>query len=428
MLSYRFPPVKTPGTVRLRNFYTEAKTYFETRYVLTSSNRSLMIQDEGLAADTPHLETLSTLDLRCFHLKRSGRNTLSSATKQRPEMQVLSKLSDSFPFNLLWGDGGLVYILAGYRRGKQLVEQEGITHLFSSFRPYSDHAIAWLLKRRFPKLVWIADFRDLHVNRAISNVYLPGIQHWFNRQILRQADVVTTVSQGLAHSLQRYHSRVYVLPNGIGEVPEKLPELKLPPKFTIGYTGSVYPELQDARPLLQALRLLIDEDCIDPKQMQLVVAGKDGAIWRQWVKEFGLEELLIDLGFVSRREALALQRQSHLNLLLTWSMGKDQGVLTAKLYEYLAARRPVLGVVKGHCDEELEKVFSSLDHSCLFYTATASPTLPADFLMPHYQRWQSGKTPEPALDTAALSNYSWNTTIAMFMEELGIEPEKIKYK
>jgi len=48
--------------------------------------------------------------------------------------------------------------------------------------------------------------------------------------------------------------------------------------------------------------------------------------------------------------------------------------------------------------------------------------------MPHYQRWQSGKTPEPALDTAALSNYSWNTTIAMFMEELGIEPEKIKYK
>ncbi len=416
-ISYYFPPVKVVGALRLYHIYRELSKTLPAPWVLSSSNRRRFAQEPTLELHPERLIELPTWDLRRATLRRKSGNPahLSRQYKTNHWVRRLRKLSDSFPFNLLWGDGGLVYILEGYRRGVQLVEQEGITHLFSSFRPYSDHAVAYLLKRRFPQLVWVADFRDLHVNRALDNVYWPERQHRFNRRILQRADVVTTVSQGLARSLQQYHPNVYLLPNGIGDLPADLPTLDLPPKFTIGYTGSVYPRLQDARFLLSPLQRLIREDRIDRNKIQLAVAGKDGATWRQWLREFQLDDLLLDLGLISRPEALALQQHSHLNLLLSWSLGADQGILTAKLYEYLAARRPILGMVKGNPDPELEAIFDRLVHSSLFYTGDLNAGTIDSFLLEHYRNWERQGQPLFSIEKRDLKAFSWETHMDAFI-------------
>ncbi|MCS6841315.1 MAG: hypothetical protein NZ701_11090, partial [Roseiflexus sp.] len=44
------------------------------------------------------------------------------------------------------------------------------------------------------------------------------------------------------------------------------------------------------------------------------------------------------------REALAQQRAADVLLLLLWNDPRERGVYTGKLFEYLGARRPILGI------------------------------------------------------------------------------------
>lgn len=75
-------------------------------------------------------------------------------------------------------------------------------------------------------------------------------------------------------------------------------------------------------------------------------------------------------GQVPRETAIAQQRKAQILLLLTWNNTQEKGVYTGKLFDYLAARRPILslgytggGVIKElldqtqagvHCSNEAE--------------------------------------------------------------------------
>ena len=54
------------------------------------------------------------------------------------------------------------------------------------------------------------------------------------------------------------------------------------------------------------------------------------------------------------KATLRIQKESHINLLLTWSHQKQKGILNAKLFEYLGAGKPIFAVVDGPLDEELK--------------------------------------------------------------------------
>ena len=67
---------------------------------------------------------------------------------------------------------------------------------------------------------------------------------------------------------------------------------------------------------------------------------------REWAESLGLGDRLELHSYVSRREALALQRDSDaLLLLIPEAGGRGQGVLSGKVFEYLAAERPILAAV-----------------------------------------------------------------------------------
>ena len=241
----------------------------------------------------------------------------SAKTKSSPFAQFISKLVHSFPFNIFLADGGLTYILGGFFEGKKLIRKNSIEVIFSSYKPYSDHLICFLLKKWNPNLVWIADFRDLHVDEIRQNILFPSVQKWFNRQILKKADVVTTVSNGLGEKLKQYHSNIYILRNGIPTASFKKQKQDFYKKFTLAYTGSIYPELQTAELLFKALEKLILEKKIDKKSIQLIYAGKEQAVWEKWIHQFNLQEINTSHGFLPKIKAQEIQQRSHVNLLLS---------------------------------------------------------------------------------------------------------------
>jgi glycosyltransferase involved in cell wall biosynthesis len=75
-------------------------------------------------------------------------------------------------------------------------------------------------------------------------------------------------------------------------------------------------------------------------------AGDFRAADREYAESLGLGDRIELLGDVSRRRSLELQRDSEaLLLLIPESGGRGRGVLTGKIFEYLAAERPILAAV-----------------------------------------------------------------------------------
>lgn len=421
ILYYNFPPVKVPGAVRIHHFYQAALPWFERIYALAASNRRYFLQDPSLETGCRNIIEVPTWDLRRLMMKKKARNApfVSSSLKERPIVRWARRLIDGFPFNILIGDGGLVYILLGYWRARHLIQQEGITHIFSTFRPYSDHLIAHLLKRRFPHLFWIADFRDLHIDPLRKNVFWPAFQRWCNRRILRRADLVTTVSEGLKQHLKELAPRVYVLRNGMGAVTDRSVPVEESDQFTVVYTGALYEGQRDPAPLFIAISELVNKKCLDPSKISLMYAGPDGQAWLQSARQAGIEYAVSSLGIISRQEALQLQCRAHLNLLLTWASPGIGGVLTGKLFEYLQAGRPILALVNGSRDPELEEILGHWQENGVFYSE--GPELPAmleQFLLRHYRIWEGTEKEIIPLDRNYLEQFSWPHQMRKLMDVL----------
>src|SRR5207244_5681945 len=67
---------------------------------------------------------------------------------------------------------------------------------------------------------------------------------------------------------------------------------------------------------------------------------------REWAESLGLGNRLELHPYVPRRQSLALQRDSDaLLLLIPEAGGRGKGVLSGKVFEYLAAERPILAAV-----------------------------------------------------------------------------------
>jgi hypothetical protein len=419
MLSYYFPPIKSVAVLRGYYLHLELKKYFSAVHVLTTSNRK-RLQQEPLPLQADSLLIVPTLDYRTITNLGKKRRTHFSEEKKKGWVRWLLNVNNSFPFNLLIGEGGLVYILCGFFQAVRLVRQRQLSHVYSSFMPYSDHVIAWLLTLFFPKkITWIADFRDLHVDPIYRHVILEKFQHRVWRTLLSRASLVTTVSEGLAKHLRHYHPKVHVMRNGIGHLnftPQKpLPKAE---KFTIAYTGSMYKDERDPSIFLEALRQLLAQGLIPESRLQLRYAGKDSATWCFFTKKYSLEHLLLDEGLVSFENSATIQQNAQINLLLTSSHPELAGVVTGKFCEYLAAGRPILLLINGTQDAEFEDIFEKIKAGIVVYTHEDSIPIVRQFLIEKFCEWQKAGIVARQISSEALAPFMWKNLVKKLMDAL----------
>jgi hypothetical protein len=161
-----------------------------------------------------------------------------------------------------------------------------------------------------------------------------------------------------AETLSELHrdKRTFAIPNGFD--PEQVSTgAKLTEKFTITYAGGLYHGRRDPEILFQALSELISEKTVDPQRVSVRFYGPVEYWLDQEIRDHGLEEVVTQNGSVPREVSIAKQRESQMLLLLSWNDPRERGTFTGKVFEYMAARRPILGVggPKGVVSELLQK-------------------------------------------------------------------------
>ena len=427
-LLYYFPPIKSIAVNRNWMIFKHLSLFFDKSWVFTTANNRFLPQ-EAVDTEGVAVQALPTFDYRTLAHWRQGTKRsdmhFAETTKSQPWVQYAIRWLNSFPLNLLFHEGGLVYTIVGVWRAYFLIKKQGITHIYSSFRPYSDHFTAFLLKKIFPHLVWIADFRDLHIDPLYNMVVGNRFQHACNRWLLQSATVVTTVSEGLATHLKAYNPRVFALRNGL-IFPQKSVDTEGGDfeKFTICYTGSMFLDERNPALLLAVVRHLADQNAIDPTQFQIVYAGKDANIWSDWIKKYNLEVFFESKGLVSGHEARQLQQKSHINLLLTSALPHYGGVMTGKFFEYLAVEKPILVLINGAQDPEFERFVNTFRAGIVAYNDRSFEAVLA-FVKQHYDDWQQHGQLRHRPHTEALKTLEWPSVMADFIEKTQILHEKI---
>ena len=230
----------------------------------------------------------------------------------------------------------------------------------STSGPYTTHRIASKLKYERRAARWVADYRDLWSDNHIFpglfpfNYYEPFLE----RRLLRNADCLTTVSDPLAATLRRRHpgKNIAVIENGFD--PDDLANLSgersLPDDgiFRIVYTGTFYPRSTDPEPLFRAIRSLPD---ILRNRLEVLFFGPPSAELASLIEKHHVGRWVKQHGFVSRENALRLQRDAHALLFLPWK--DSDGILTGKIFEYLYSRTPIIAV-GASSDDTVKRLIS----------------------------------------------------------------------
>jgi glycosyltransferase involved in cell wall biosynthesis len=243
-------------------------------------------------------------------------------------------------------DASVTWMPTAVPAAVRLVKQEGIDVVVTTSPPYSMNLIGASVKR-LTGIPWVADLRDAVLGNADRRFEKTSVQvkektlESVVKLIARSADGVVAVSEPIADEVRRFDpaGEVRVIPNGSDFDDFAGLEYRPGERFRITHTGSFFGQ-RNPRAFLSALAA---------SGLAAVVArvvGDFRAADREWVETLGLGDRLELLPYVPHRRALELQRDSEANLLLLPdAAGRGRVVPSGKIFEYLAAERPILAAV-----------------------------------------------------------------------------------
>jgi glycosyltransferase involved in cell wall biosynthesis len=247
---------------------------------------------------------------------------------------------------VLLPDASVTWLPTAVPAAVRLVKREGIDAIVTTSPPVSMNLIGAAVKR-LTGIPWVADLRDailMNADRRFDRAAVQAKEKALERVVrlvASKADAVVAVSETIADEVRRFEpgGEVRVIPNGCDFDDFAGLDYKPGNRFRITHAGSFFGK-RNPRPFLSALASSGLDDVVAR------FAGGLRAADEEWAEGLGLRERLELLPYVPHQRALELERDSEANLLLLpEAAGRGAVVPSGKIFEYLAAERPILAAV-----------------------------------------------------------------------------------
>jgi hypothetical protein len=353
-VSYFFPPYNSIGAVRVGKTVQYLTEFGYDVRVITAKDQPV---PRTLQIDIPHVRVSYTgwFDVnKPAELAVGGRRNVAMGRYTRwgalpgagMKMGVLYKSLVNVP------DGKVGWIPFAISAAARCIKSGWKPDIiYASGMPFSALVSAHLISTRYG-IPWVGELRDLFAD----DHYYPypkwrrRIDDWMERRTLSSASALVTVSEPLAETLQmKYGKPTAIVLNGFAS--EDYP----PAVFTGGrkthapflsvvytgiLTGLMYELKRDPSPLFEALHRL--GDCA--RKVRVIFYGRDSDAVRGLAERAGVADLVESHAPITHRDALKVQSEADVLLLLVWNSPESRGTYTGKLFEYLGARRPILAI------------------------------------------------------------------------------------
>ncbi len=253
-------------------------------------------------------------------------------------------------------DYGFFWLPHAYAAALNIIPNESIELIFTTSPPHNVHLLGLALQK-ITRLPWVADFRDGWMRNEMF-VAQSFIRKKFDRMcehlIINNANQLVCATPPIVadfcQDYPRITTRSHTVYNGFDpdDFSSRLPSRSDSSKFKVAYVGSLSsnpprsPEL-----FLQAVKSIADKN---PRFREFCQIEFVGLVFNvplnEMIEHHGLQSMCHIIGCVPHKQAVEYMRLSDVLLLLInmeQTFG-DNGILTGKFGEYLAAGKPMLAL------------------------------------------------------------------------------------
>jgi glycosyltransferase involved in cell wall biosynthesis len=349
LVAFYFPPAGGGGVQRALKFCRYLPEFGVDVQVLAPHDPKWFVHDEPLLGEIP-------AGVRVHRTRFPGPRAALRADALLGTSGLRRLLVEArFAYGrALFPDKAVPWLSTAAPTGVRIVRRERIDAVMTTSPPNSVHLIGALVAAATGR-PWIADFRDpwigfLQRRAGTAPVRAKrALERRLARTVVRRASALTAVTDHIAEELAVLHpsaaAKTRVIENG-SDFGDFAPLAYRPgERFVIVHAGAFFGG-RSPRPFLAGLRLLLERRPDLRGRILARFVGELRPADRTWARALGIEGAWEETGFVPYREAIAAQRAADAVLLLVEDAeGRGEKVPCGKLWEYLAARRPILASV-----------------------------------------------------------------------------------
>jgi glycosyltransferase involved in cell wall biosynthesis len=363
LVSYVFPPVGGTGVMRAASLARYLPSENIRLDVLTTRNPAAVGNDPTLLKDIPPSVTVHrtlTLDLP-FGMKKAikrfvtgGKSSAKPAAGQQGAPAVKKKpgLLKRILDNVLLPDPQVTWFPVLSRAAPRIIRERKIDLVLITVPAFSNLLLVKKLRKQFPNLAVVADFRDEWIATSFELVSFSFSDSPRAEQTARRIEAetvanatavvaVTEAARNKIHSryVEQPDEKFQLVPNGFDATKMTRSATAAPRndgKVLLTHVGTVYPSTAPGS-LVDAIKLL-PPDVRSRLKLRFI-----GHIEEPRFREalLGLGDMVELYGYLPQREALAAMNETDYVLLLN----TDPLNVGNKFYEYVGGGKPILGAV-----------------------------------------------------------------------------------
>lgn len=357
LIAYYFPPCGGAAVQRwLRLLPLLVESGFDVT-VLTTQDGDYIIKDESLLNKIPaNVKVFRTFTPTMSKLWKTinsdGTSLPYGSLSTTKSMSVSKRLMFWIRLNLIIPDVRIIWNPFAKRKAIKLCKENDYDWIITTGPPHSTHLIGLYLKKRF-HIKWLADFRDpwtqiIYLQIEKQNAAIKLVNKILEKKVVKNADVNLIVSKSIAKQLPDGNKVVFY--NGFDLEQFQHIDYVSTDKFRIKYIGQIT-EGQDIYSLLDFISKHIDNQGIKDIEFSFIGTRSLKPM------DYSIPIKMID--YLPHDKAIAEMINCEILILMINNYPNNQGMLTTRLFEYIAAKTPILCF--GPLDGEAASIINDSD-------------------------------------------------------------------
>ncbi len=351
IVTYYWPPAGGPGVQRWLKFVKYLPEFGWEPVVFIPENPSYPIVDETLESEVPvDLKVIKTKILEPYQIAeffgKDNKKFKAGQFDVGQNQSWKSKLSIWIRGNFFIPDARVFWVKPSVKFLRKYLKENHIDALVTTGPPHSLHLIGLQLKKEFPDMKWIADFRDpwteISYYQHLKLTKKSDLKHRkLEEKVFKNADITLATSFTDAENFRQKGANAICITNGFDTEIQNKSELKRNEKFTLSYIG-VLEQLRDPEVLWQVLNEIITENQEFRDYFELKFVGRiDDKIIKK-IQNTPLHNTVNNLGYLSHSESNKEMQKSDVLMVTNFPNEKSKGIIPGKIFEYLATGKTVL--------------------------------------------------------------------------------------
>ena len=422
IITYYWPPAGGPGVQRWLKFVKYLPEFGWKPTIFIPENPSYPIVDETLKNEVAEdLEIIRNRIWEPYQIAeffgKENKKFKAGQFDVGTNQSWKSKLSVWVRGNFFIPDARVFWVKPSAKLLKAYLKENHFDAFVTTGPPHSVHLIGLELKKEFPDLKWIADFRDpwteISYYKHLKLTKSADLKHRnLEQQVFKTADVTLATSFSDAENFAEKGANAVCITNGFDEVESATGEKST--KFTLSYVG-VLEQLRNPEILWDVLNGILAENPAFSDDFELKCVGRiDDKILGK-INSSPLKNSLRNLGYLSHAEANREMRNSDLLLITNFPDEASKGIIPGKIFEYLATGNQILSF--GPKDSDVKIILDETNAGQHFtYDDAAGLKL---FILQQYENWKSGNLQQ---ETRNIDRFSRKNLTGKLSEILDREP------